>query len=157
MTSLVVTDNFQNYIQTNFPSIKDYPFVVDILLFCLIAYTYYFGNPELYTKLIKYTIIILIVRYLFNYITNYTLPTNVGDGKGTLPTNVKSRNHFQINAHIALFALLILTNTLLDLNTYTIYGLLIGYTLFASAVNYGYTVDNLITLVLVYNLISLRI
>ena len=135
--NLVVTDNFQNYIQTNFPSVKDYSFVVDILLFCLIAYTYYFGNPELYTKLIKYTIIILLIRYLCNYITNYTLSSN--------DALVKSKNYFQINGHIAIFTLLILTNTLLDLNTYTIYGLLIGYTLFASAVNYGYTVDNLIT------------
>lgn len=160
--SIVIQDNFQSYIQANFPDLHKYHLIADVILFCLIAYTYYFGTPELYTKIIKYTVIIFIVRYICNSITNYTKLDNDNDnetigketvGKETIGKNYK--NYFQLNGHVAIFALIILTNSLLDLNNYTTIAILIGYTLFVSAVNYGYTVDNLITLVLTYNLVNL--
>ena len=133
---LIIKDAFQDYIQTNYPEISSQKIFVDIILYLLVAYTYYFGNLALYTKFIKYLSVFLLTRFLFNIITNYTYSDN--------------KNHFQINSYIGIFVLIIL---LTDVNIYTQGGLILFYTLFTSAI-YGYTTDSLLTVMLVYSLLQ---
>jgi hypothetical protein len=150
MSLYTINDSFQNYISTNFKDIKSYNLLADIIIFGLLGYTYYISNIDhinVTTKLFKYIIIFFILRYVLNLITNYTL-----DAKDTKP-----KTYFQLNSHVAIFAIIILTNTLLSLNVYTTYALIISYTLFISAIKYGYTVDNLVTLLVVYNLLQIHI
>lgn len=137
---LVIKDTLQEYTKINYPDIKSKEIFVDIILYCLIAYSYYFGNSELYTKFIKYLLAFLFIRYMFNLITNYTYND--------------SKNHFQLNSYIGIFVLILFLGNF-DLNIYTQCILIFLYALFTSAV-YGYTTDNLLTVVLVYNLLQIN-
>ena len=118
-----------------------YSLWADLILFTLAAYTYYIGNGEIYTSILKSILAIFLLRYILNLITNYT-------------DNTTKKTHYQINGHIALFACLILLNPLLQLNEMTALAIVIGYTLFVSLMQYGYTVDNLVTLLIVYSIIK---
>jgi hypothetical protein len=151
MSTYIVTDKFQDYISHNIDGIQKYNLTADVIIFGLIAYTYYIGNAELYTKLTKYTIIFLLIRYIGSLVTNYKMKIEDKNGK------ISEKTHFLLNSHVAIFALLILSNTLLDLNNYTIGILLVSYTLFVSAINYGYTVDNFLTLLVIFNLLQYKI
>jgi hypothetical protein len=139
---VTVVDNFQEYISNNIKDIDKYNLTADVIILGLIIYTYYIGDVELYTKLIKYGVIFLLIRYIVNLITNF---------------KIDEKNHFQLNSHVAIFALLILTNKILDLNSYTTGILIVSYTLFASAIKYGYTIDNFLTLLVIYNLLEYKI
>ena len=141
METVHITDNFQEYVKKSIPEINTYNLGADLTIFGLLAYTYYVGNAELYTKLIKYIVIFFVVRYLANVLTNYKMQPDSG------------KNYFQLNSHVAIFAIVILTNTVLDLTFYTTVSLLISYTMFVSAIGYGHTTDNCLTLLLVHNLI----
>lgn len=152
MSSYIITDNFQEYISNNFKDIKSMQInlLADIIIFGLIAYTYYITTSdhiETTTKLVKYIIIFFILRYIFSLITNYS----------KIETESKNKTYFQLNSHVAIFSLIILTITTLNLNIYTTYGLIIIYTLFISAINYGHTIDNFLTLLFIYNLLKIHI
>jgi hypothetical protein len=108
----------------------------DLILFCLAAYTYYVGNTEIYTNLLKYIIFVFLLRYILNIITHYT-------------NEETKKTYYQLNSHVALFALLVLLNPVLQFNTYIETFVIISYTLFLSLVKYGYTIDNLMTLLIV--------
>jgi len=125
-------------------SIEKYHLWADLILFVLVAYTYYVGNGELYTTLLKYVIFALILRYLLNNLTHYT------------NTDTK-KTYYQFNSYVAIFALLILLNPLFQFNIYTETIVILGYTLFLSAVRYGYTVDNLITLLITKMIVANQI
>lgn len=122
-------------IRDNF-SLKKYHLWADLILFVLVAYTYYIGNGELYTRILKYVIFVLILRYLLNLLTHY------------IDTDTK-KTYYQLNSYVAIFALLILLNQIFQFNIYTETIIILGYTLFLSAVGYGYTVDNLMTLLII--------
>ena len=137
---LIIKDFLQEYTKVNYPDIKSKEIFVDIILYSLIAYSYYFGNSELYTKFIKYLLAFLLIRYLCNIITNYTYDD--------------SKNHFQLNSYIGIFVLILFLGNF-QLNIYTQCALILLYTLFTSAV-YGYTTDNLFTIGVVYNLLQIN-
>ncbi len=137
---LIIKDTLQEYTSVNYPDIKSKEIFVDIILYSLVAYSYYFGNSELYTKFIKYLFAFLFIRYIFNLITNYTYQD--------------AKNHFQLNSYIGIFVLILFLGNF-DLNIYTQCVLVFLYTLFTSVI-YGYTTDNLLTVVLVYNLLQIN-
>jgi hypothetical protein len=141
--TVTIVDKFQDYMSNNVENIDKYNLSADVIIFCLIAYTYYTGNAELYTKIVKYSVIFLLIRYIASLVTNYQ-------------TSAK-KSYFQLNGHIGIFTLLILTNAVFDLSIYTSFGILVSYTLFVSAIKYGHTVDNFITLLVVYNLLQYKI
>lgn len=122
-------------------SLKKYHLWADLILFVLIAYTYYVGNGELYTRILKYVIFVLILRYILNHLTHY-VDTTTG------------KTYYQLNSYVAIFALLILLNDIFQFNIYTETIIIVGYTLFLSAVGYGYTVDNLMTLLIVKTIVT---
>jgi len=143
MEDIKIKDNFSGFVNAKIPNIMDYNLMSELILFSLIALTYYNGNFELYIKIIKFMIIIFIIRYIFNTLTNYR-------------ENGKKKNLFQLNSILALFAIIILSNNL-NLNNWTVLSILIGYTLFLSATKNGYTVNNILTILIVYNLINSKI
>ena len=76
-------------------------------------------------------------------------------------TNVVSKetnkNYFQLNSYIALFTIIIFMNPLFRLNEMTKWILVSSFILFSSAVKYGFTVDNIITLIIVHQLVQIHI
>ena len=137
--TLKITDVIRDHL-----SFERYHLWADLILFVLIAYTYYVGNGELYTNILKYVIFVFILRYLLNLLTHYT------------NTETK-KTYYQLNSYVAIFSLLILLNPLFQFNIYTETIVILGYTLFLSAVRYGYTVDNLMTLLITKMIVAHQI
>lgn len=150
---LVVKDILQDYTKLNYPDIYDKRVLVDIILYSLIAYSYYFGDHLLYTKFIKYLLAFLLIRYLFSIITNYTV-NDILVKENTKDTLVTNKNHFQLNSTIGIFVLIIFLGNF-ELNIITQISIILLYTLFVSAI-YGYTTDNLLTIIVVYNILQIN-
>ena len=146
---LTVKDSLKEYTEKNYPDLKNKGVLLDIILYSLIAYSYYFGNSELYTKFFKYLFAFLFLRYIFSIITNYTI-TNY-----TITENQKEKVYFQLNSTIGIFVLVIFLGNF-DLNFLTQMILVLIFAIFSSLIN-GYTTDNLLTLLVVYNLLQIQI
>lgn len=144
---IIVNDEFQNYINNNFPGIKKYSLLNDIIFYGIFIYYYYFGPIEDSVKnflIVKYIILVLVLRYIFNSLTNLTEKKD--------ETTVK---YFQFNSKLAIFIILIffLSDSSQSNTTLAIIG---GYTLLISAINVdNFTVDNIFTAVLILYVFSL--
>ena len=149
---LTVKDSLKEYSKVNYPEIINKSVFLDITLYSLIAYSYYFGNSELYTKFFKYLFAFLLLRYTFSIITNYTIKSDVKD-KDTKDT--KDKIYYQLNSTIGIFVLVIFLGNF-DLNFITQIILVLSYTIITSLIN-GYTTDNLLTVLVVYNLLQIPI
>ena len=137
---LTVKDTLQEYTKINYPGINNKGVLLDIILYSLIAYSYYFGNSELYTKFFKYFFAFLFLRYIFSIMTKYT---------------TKDKVYYQLNSTIGIFVLIIFLGNF-DLNFITQIILVLIYTIFSSLIN-GYTTDNVLTVLIVYNLLQIKI
>jgi hypothetical protein len=144
-TVIMVSDKFHTYIRNNF-SDNQQSFVIlnEIIFYGAFVYYYYFGpihDSNQTFIIVKYILIILALRYLFSYITSYTLKKDID----------KEVSNFQINSKIAIFSILIifLTKEHQIENTTSIILILI-YTLISSAAQYGYTIDNIMTVLIIY-------
>jgi len=144
---IIVNDEFQNYINNNFPGIKKYSLLNDMIFYGIFIYYYYFGPIEDSVKnflIVKYIILVLVLRYIFNSLTNLTEKKD--------ETTVK---YFQFNSKLAIFIILIffLSDSSQSNTTLAIIG---GYTLLISAINVdNFTVDNIFTAVLILYVFSL--
>jgi hypothetical protein len=144
---LIVEDRFQNYMQEKFNK-GILSLLNEIIFYGIFVYYYYFGpiqDSDKNFKILTYIIAIFILRYMFNYITNYTI---IDDSKEKI-------NYFQFNSRIAIFTILIL---FLGLNTDKpiVLSIVFSYAILSSAAKYGYTVDNLITVGITYFIVSLK-
>lgn len=146
---LTVKDSLKEYSQVNYPEIINKSVFLDITLYSLIAYSYYFGNSELYTKFFKYLFAFLLLRYTFSIITNYTIKSDVKD------KDIKDKIYYQLNSTIGIFVLVIFLGNF-DLNFITQIILVLSYATITSLIN-GYTTDNLLTVLVVYNLLQIPI
>jgi hypothetical protein len=144
-----IEDRFQNYMQDKFDT-NTLTILNEIIFYSIFVYYYYFGpiqDTQQNFKIVKYIIVILLLRYLFNYITSYTIVTE----------DNKKIGYFQFNGKIAIFTLLVLFLSLGHENLYTTLAIIFSYALLSSAAKYGYTVDNVITVGITYFIISLNI
>jgi L-asparagine transporter-like permease len=149
---LTVKDSLQDYTKVNYPELNNKGVFLDILVYSLLAYSYYFGNSELYTKFFKYLFAFLLLRYLFSILTNYTTKdTKDTKDKG----DTKDKIYYQLNSTIGIFVLIIFLGNF-DLNFITQIILVLSYATIASLIN-GYTTDNLLTVLVVYNLLQITI
>ena len=95
-----IEDRFQNYMQDKFDT-NTLTILNEIIFYSIFVYYYYFGpiqDTQQNFKIVKYIIVILLLRYLFNYITSYTIVTE----------DNKKIGYFQFNGKIAIFTLLVL-------------------------------------------------
>jgi hypothetical protein len=151
---LNVNDKFQNYINGNFPEIKKYSLLNEILFYGIFVYYYYFGPIEDSVQnflIVKYIILIFGLRYIFNSITNFTDIENKDEKKNT---------YSQFNSKLAIFIVMIffLSKTSESLHSNTTLGIIIGYTFLISAINTdSTTVDNIYTSILMLYMFSLNL
>lgn len=146
-----VNDNFQNYMLKNYPEIHKYGILNDLLFYGIFVYYYFLGPIQDTSQnflIVKYIIIILITRYLFNMLTN------ISDSK-----KVKSTYH-QLNSKLAIFVIIILflsQSNPSHVNLSTILIITI-YTLLISSIDTDTsTVDNIYTSIFVLCIYSLKL
>jgi len=150
---LNVNDKFQNYINENFPEIKKYSLLNELIFYGIFVYYYYFGPIQDSTQsflIVKYIVLVFGVRYMFNSITNLT------DNKREEKKNMYS----QFNSKLAIFIIIILflSKTSESLNSNTTLAIIFGYTLLTSVIsNETTTVDNIFTVVLILYIYSLNL
>ena len=145
---LVIEDRFQNYMQENFNK-GILSLLNEIVFYGIFVYYYYFGpiqDSDKNFKILTYIIAIFILRYMFHYITKYTI---IDDSKEEI-------NYFQFNSRIAIFTILIVFLALNNDTQYTVLSIVFSYAILSSAAKYGYTVDNLITVGITYFIVSLK-
>lgn len=153
---LIVKDRFQEYIESNF-SKQLVILINEILFYGIFVYYYYFGpiqNSEQNFTIVKYIAIIFIIKYAFNYVTNVTEYTENKEQKSK--DTVAEKTYFQFNSKIAIFSILILFLSM-NQNVIVTLSMLFGYALLSSGAKYGYTVDNILTVFVVYFLYSLHL
>lgn len=146
---LVVEDRFHEYMQDKFDT-NSLTMLNEIIFYGIFVYYYYFGpiqNSEQNFAIIKFIAIIFALRYLFNYITKYTV---INEQK-------EETSYFQLNGKIAVFTILILFLSATHENSYTTLSILIAYSLLSSAAKYGYTIDNLLTVGITYFLFNMKL
>lgn len=146
--SIIVEDRFQEYIQEKF-DVNTLVMLNEIIFYGIFVYYYYFGpiqNSEQNFAILKFIGIIFALRYLFNYITKYTIKGKEDD-----------TSYFQLNGKIAIFTILILFLSLEHSNIYTTIAIIISYALLSSGAKYGYTIDNLLTVGIIYALFCSKI
>jgi ABC-type uncharacterized transport system permease subunit len=145
---LVIEDRFQNYMQENFNK-GILSLLNEIVFYGIFVYYYYFGpiqDSDKNFRILTYIIAIFILRYMFNYITKYTI---INESKENI-------NYFQFNSRIAIFTILILFLSLNNDTPYIVLSIVFSYAILSSAAKYGYTVDNLITVGITYFIVSLK-
>lgn len=144
--SLIVTDALQIYITKNFSNQKKTLMVINELIFYGVFIYYYYlgpiGDSVTNFALAKFLAVIFVVRYSFNFFTHFT------DNK-----TKQTQTYFQLNSKVAIFSAILLFLTGQEVNITTLL-LIFSYGIFSSAAHYGYTVDNIITCILVYFLFT---
>jgi hypothetical protein len=148
----IIKDTFQEYMQNKFDK-NTLILINEILFYGIFVYYYYFGpiqDSQQNFTIVKYIAIIFILKYTLSYITNIKEVTI--DEK-----NIKNeKTYFQFNSKIAIFSILILFLSL-NQNIIVTLSILFSYALLSSSADYGYTTDNLITIIIVYFLYSLKL
>jgi membrane-associated HD superfamily phosphohydrolase len=150
---LNVNDKFQNYVNENFPEIKKYSLINELMFYGIFVYYYYFGpiQDSVQNFLIaKYIILVFVLRYIFNSITNLTDKNK----------DEKKNMYSQFNSKLAIFIIMIffLSKTSETLNSNTTLAIIFGYTLLTSAIsNETTTVDNIFTVILILYVFSLNL
>lgn len=152
-----IEDKFQKYVNDKFDT-KTLIMLNEIIFYGIFVYYYYFGpiqDTQQNFKIVKYIIAVLILRYLFNYITSYKIitPNSIQDK----PDKQKEIDYYQFNSRIAIFTILILFLSLGHDNLYTTLAIVFSYALLSSAADYGYTIDNVITVGITYFIMSLNL
>lgn len=156
--NIEVRDYFHDMVESEFSTINSYSFFVDAILYALLGYYYYIGNADLYQILVKFIVIIIILRFMLSSLTDYQIYTTDTD---TPPSTSKQasrklKRYFQMNFYLAVFTITILIMMKLKLlNDYFAIFLIVMYGLMSSAVGNNFTVDNLftiITILAIYNL-----
>lgn len=149
---LNVNDKFQNYVNENFPEIKKYSLLNELMFYGIFVYYYYFGPIQDSVQnflILKYIILVFALRYMFNNITNLS------------DKNKDEKNMYsQFNSKLAIFIIMIffLSKTSESLNSNTTLAIIFGYTLLTSAIsNETTTVDNIFTIVLILYVFSLNL
>lgn len=146
---IIINDRFQDYIQNKFNT-NTLTVLNEFIFYGIFIYYYYFGpiqDSQKNFRIFKYILFIFALRYIFNYITNYTL---VNDKK-------QETSYYQLNGKIAIFTILVLFLSIEHENIYPTLAIIFGYALLSSAAKYGYTVDNLLTVFIVYFIYSLKL
>ena len=150
---LNVNDKFQNYINENFPEIKKYSLLNELIFYGIFVYYYYFGPIQDSVQnflIVKYIILVFGIRYIFNSITNLK----------NLNKEENKNMYSQFNSKLAIFIIIIflLSKTSESLNSNTTLAIIFGYTLLTSAIsNDSTTVDNIFTVVLILYIFSLNL
>lgn len=150
---LKVNDKFQNYVNENFPEIKKYSLINELMFYGIFVYYYYFGpiQDSVQNFLIaKYIILVFTLRYILNNITNLTDKNK----------DEKKNMYSQFNSKLAIFIIMIffLSKTSETLNSNTTLAIIFGYTLLTSAIsNDTTTVDNIFTVILILYVFSLNL
>jgi hypothetical protein len=158
---LIIKDRFQEYIDNNFNK-QLLVLINEILFYGIFVYYYYFGpiqNSEQNFSIVKYICIIFIIKYVFNYVTNITEYKDNKENKETQKdkdNKIQKKTYFQFNSKIAIFSILILFLSI-NQNIIITLSILFGYALLSSGAKYGYTVDNILTVFVVYFLYSLHV
>lgn len=145
---MLIKDRFQDYIEDKFDT-NILNILNEFIFYGIFIYYYYFGpieNSQQNFKILKYIILLLILRYIINYITEYTI---IKDGK--------KLSYFQFNGKVAIFTLLILILSLENDNIYPTIFIIFSYALLSSASKYGYTMDNIFTVCVTYLIFSLKL
>ena len=151
---LNVNDKFQNYVNENFPEIKKYSLLNELIFYGIFVYYYYFGPIQDSVQnflIVKYIILVFGLRYMFNSITNLTDINKEEENKNM---------YSQFNSKLAIFIIMIffLSKTSESLNSNTTLAIIFGYTLLTSAIsNDSTTVDNIFTVVLILYIFSLNL
>lgn len=144
-----IEDKFQNYIKDKFDT-NMLTMLNEIIFYGIFVYYYYLGpidDSKQNFRIVKYIIAIFTLRYLFNYITTYKI---INKDKSEV-------NYFQFNGKIAVFTILILFLSIDHDNKYMTLALVFSYALLSSAVAYGYTTDNLFTVIVTSSILSLNL
>lgn len=156
-----VRDYFHDIIENDFPNINNYGILFDLILYGLLGYYYYVGNADLYQILVKFVVIILIIRFLLSSFTDYQVELKNKACEPVTQTKAsdqKYKRYFQINFYLAIFMITIMimikTN---KLNNYLGIFLIAVYALGCSAVGYNFTVDNMFTILTVFVLFNINI
>jgi len=149
---VVVIDKFQHYVNENFPEIKKYSLLNELMFYGIFVYYYYFGpiQDSVQNFLIaKYIILVFVLRYIFNNVTSLTYK------------NKDEKNMYsQFNSKLAIFIIMIffLSKTSDKLNSNTTLAIIFGYTLLTSSIsNETTTVDNIFTVILILYVFSLNL
>lgn len=146
---ILIEDRFHDYMQDKFDT-NTLTMLNEFIFYGIFIYYYYFGpiqDSEQNFKILKYILTVFTLRYLFNYITKYTI---VNEQK-------EETSYFQFNGKIAIFTILVLFLSLNQDNVYTTLAIVFSYALLSSAAKYGYTIDNIITVGITYFIFSLRL
>lgn len=153
-TSTGIKDRLHDYIKTHFSNNQRlFTILNEVIFYGAFVYYYYFG--PLYDSnqtflILKYILVIFVLRYLFNYITSHNV----------LNDQSQQVTYFKLNSKIAIVSILILflTNNIQNIdNNITSLLLIISYAILSSCAQYGYTDDNVITILVVYSLFKSKI
>lgn len=152
----IINDKFQDYIESKFDK-NTLVIINEIVFYGIIVYYYYFGPIQDYEqnfRILKYIGLIFVLRYLLSYITEIK-EVKLSDKKRS-DGDVASNKYFQFNSKVAIFSILILMLSVNN-NIFITLSIVCSYALLSSGAKYGYTVDNLITVIITYCLYSLNI
>ena len=144
---ILVEDRFQDYMQSKF-NINTLVVLNEFVFYSVFIYYYYFGpiqDSDKNFRILKYFLAVFILKYLFNYITKYTI---INEQKQEI-------SYFQFNAKIAIFTILLLFLSMNQDSTTLV--IIFSYALLSSAAKYGYTIDNIITVGITYFIFSLKL
>ncbi len=146
---MIVHDRFQDYMQDKFDT-NTLTMLNEFIFYGIFIYYYYFGpiqDSQQNFRILKYILSVFALRYLFNYITKYTI---VNESKEEI-------SYFQFNGKIAVFTILVLFLSMTHESIYTTLAIVFSYALLSSAAKYGYTIDNLLTVGVTFFIFSLKL
>ena len=146
---ILIEDRFHDYMQDKFDT-NTLTILNEFIFYGIFIYYYYFGpiqDSQQNFRILKYILTVFAFRYIFNYITKYTI---VNEQK-------EETSYFQFNGKIAIFTILVLFLSLNQDNIYTTLAIVFSYSLLSSAAKYGYTIDNIITVGITYFIFSLNL
>ena len=152
-SNTIIKDKLHDYVKNNFAdNQKLFTILNEIVFYGAFVYYYYFGplhDSNQTFLILKYILIIFVLRYLFNYITSYTTQNDQN----------QQVTYFKLNSKIAIVSILILflTNNTQNIDNITSLLLIIGYAILSSCAQYGYTDDNIITILVIYCLFKSKI
>jgi hypothetical protein len=130
---------------------QDYSFVVDLILYGLLIYYYYNGVSATHYLLLKYVIVIMVIRYICACFTDYQIYRKDNSEDTT-------KRYFQINLYLAIFVIVILLmHKHNNLSLYLAMFMVALYALMCSAVGNNFTIDNLFTVLFAYTLYNMNI
>ena len=139
-SSYLITD----YIQKNFGN-SQLSLLRDIILGISIYLFYCNVESQIFFKFLKYSVILLSIRYIISLLTSFIDP-------------ITNKRHFQISGHLVLFLLMIIiyieSN---NISLYTASGLVLSFALLVIISKGHYTSDIISTILLTYYVFNLNV